>query len=157
MALTLGERAVVTVLAKHLYDYLPASGNTRTSFPLAAQQVGVAEGWPVGASKLPGIVALITWTLEHRRGQFCALLQEVVAQSIVWRGQRAPLTRQHIEELNRLLLSLKFKIPELHESTFLEALAIDPAAEEPPPAANVPEDLLATKFAELESELLTMS
>lgn len=64
MSLTLPERAAVANLAKHLYNFLPASGNTRTSFPLAAQKVDVGEAWPDGrVSKEPGIVAMLTWTL----------------------------------------------------------------------------------------------
>lgn len=157
MALTLGERAAIAVLAKHLYDYLPASGNANTSFPLAAQRTEVFEGWPEGRSKEPSIVALLTWTIEQRRGQFCALIQEVVAQSMTWRGQRAPLTHQDIGELNRLLLGLKFKIPELHDAAFLNSLATDPSAEKAPASPSAPEALPAMRFAELEAELMALS
>lgn len=158
MALTLGERAAIAALAKHLYQYLPASGNNNTSFPLAAQQVGVFEGWPEGRSKEPSIVALLTWTFDQRRGKFCGLIQEVVAQSMTWRGQRAPLTRQDIGELNRLLLSLQFKIPELHDAAFLNALAIDPAVEGARTTTSIPEMLLpVARYTELAAELMTLS
>lgn len=157
MALTLGERAAIAVLAKHLYDYLPASGNISTSFPLAAQQVGVFEGWPAGLSKLPGILALLSWTFEQRRGRFCALIQEVVAQSMTWRSQRAPLTRQDIGELNRLLLGLQFKIPELHDAAFQNALATDPAAETVPAAESASEVLPPARYTELAVELMALS
>lgn len=157
MALTLGERAAIAALAKHLYQYLPASGNNNTSFPLAARQTEVFEGWPEGRSKEPSIVALLAWTFERRRGQFCALIQEVVAQSMTWRGQRAPLTRQDIGELNRLLLGLQFKIPELHNAAFQNALAIDPAAEKVSKAATAPDVLPAARYTELAAELMALS
>lgn len=157
MALTLGERAAIAALAKHLYDYLPASGNNNTSFPLAAQRVNVVEGWPQGRSKEPSIVALLTWTIEQQRGRFCALIQEVVAQSMTWRGRAGPMTRQEVEELNRLLLGLKFKIPELHDAAFLGVLASAAPAEKAHAEVSVSEALPAARFAELEAELMALS
>lgn len=123
MPLSLSERNAVAALARHLYDFLPASGNRHTAFPLAAAKVGLAQGWPAGSvSKEPGIVALLTWTLEHHRGRFCDLMQEVVAQSMSWRGRGRPLSREDVKELNRLLVGVRFKIPELEDSTFLAGL-----------------------------------
>lgn len=157
MALTLGERAAVAVLAKHLYNYLPASGNINTSFPLAAQRTEVSKGWPEGRSKEPSIVALLTWTIEQQRGKFCALIREVVAQSMTWRGRAGALTRQEVEELNRLLLGLNFKIPELHDAAFLNSLATDPVAEKIPNVKSAPEALPLVRYAELEAELMALS
>ncbi|UJJ53394.1 MULTISPECIES: restriction endonuclease [Rhodanobacter] len=157
MALTLSERAAVAVLAKHLYSYLPASGNINTSFPLAAQRTEVFEGWPEGRSKEPSIVALLTWIIEQRRGQFCSFIQEVVAQSMTWRGRAGPMTRQEVEELNRLLLGLKFKISELHDAAFLSSLATDPVAGRTPAVPSAPEALAVARFAELEAELMALS
>lgn len=157
MSLNLVESAAVAALAKHLYNYLPASGNSRTSFPLAADRVGVLEGWPAGSSKLPGIVALLTWTLERRRGEFCALIREVVAQSMTWRGQRDPLTQGDVQELNRLLLGLKFKIPELHDAAFLSALKANPAPEPVPGTGHSPELLPQSRYVELEAELMALA
>lgn len=125
MALSMTESLGVSQIAKHLYDFLPASGNTMTSFPIAAKHSGVPEAWPDGkVSKLPGITHMLTWTLENRRDRFTALILSIVKQSINWRRAREnPLTRGELEELNRLLLSVRFKIPELHEEAFLQALA----------------------------------
>lgn len=43
MPLSFAERAAVAALAKHLYNFLPASGNNNTSFPLAAQLAGIGR------------------------------------------------------------------------------------------------------------------
>lgn len=136
MTLSLPERAAVANLAKHLYNFLPASGNNRTSFPLAAQKVGVGEAWPEGrVSKEPGIVAMLTWTLQNRRGQFCSLILEIVSQAMTYRKGEDSLKRAEVETLNRLLLGVSFKVPELHDSRFLESLGSVVAG----PSAPVPE------------------
>jgi hypothetical protein len=68
MSLSMMESLAVSSLAKHLYEFLPASGNTVTAFPIAAHQAGIAEAWPnFRVSKLPGITHMLTWTLENRR------------------------------------------------------------------------------------------
>ncbi|QNP42034.1 restriction endonuclease [Lysobacter terrestris] len=150
----LGERVAVAALAKLLYDFLPASGNNSTSFPIAAARAGVAEGWPHGKpSKEPGIVALLTWTLEYRRSNFCALIQEVVIQSITWRGRGGnPLTRDEVTELNRLLLGVNFKIPELNASSFLDSLPGGVVST--PQATQVPSE---AAYAQLMSELMALA
>jgi len=133
MSLTFSERAAVANLAKHLYSFLPASGNNRTSFPLAAQKVGVGEAWPEGrVSKEPGIVALLTWTLENRRSQFCPLMIEIVSQAMTYRKGDDFLKRSEVEILNRLLLGVSFKVPELHDPRFLESLGSVTAGPEAP-------------------------
>ncbi|WP_218086320.1 MULTISPECIES: hypothetical protein, partial [Stenotrophomonas] len=157
MALSLGERVAVAALAKLLYDFLPASGNGSTSFPLAAAKVGIPEAWPQGKpSKEPGIIALLVWTLENRRGKFCSLIQEVVLQSITWRGRSStPLTREEIVELNRLLLGVSFKIPELHSPAFLDSL---PTASPPAPAAAATPRLVEEAvYVDLQRHLIALS
>lgn len=125
MSLSFTEQAVVTELATLLYEFLPASGNNATSFPLAAAQAGLAQGWPAqpGVSKRPGITHLVTWTLERRRDRFCALIEAIVGQSMQWRGRKPnPLSRAEIEHLNRLLERLHLKIPALWDNAFLQSL-----------------------------------
>src|ERR1700730_15229242 len=113
----MSESVAVSSIAKHLYDFLPASGNSITSFPLAAAQAGVAEAWPdLKPSKLPGVTKMLKWTLERRRDRFTSLILTVVTQSITYRSNKPnPLSRSEVERLNQLLLLVKFKIPELHE------------------------------------------
>lgn len=124
MPLPLSERAAVAALAKHLYNFLPASGNNSTSFPLAAQRVGIGEAWPpYKPSKEPGIVHMLTWTLENRRGAFCPLMVEIVSQAMTYRKGDNALQKVEVEILNKLLLGVSFKIPEFHDPAFLGALA----------------------------------
>ncbi|MGN6094458.1 MAG: restriction endonuclease [Luteibacter jiangsuensis] len=123
MPLTFAERAAVAALAKHLYNFLPASGNNSTSFPLAAQRAGIGEAWPpYKPSKEPGIVHMLTWTLENRRGAFCPLMVEIVSQAMTYRKGGNALQRVEMDTLNQLLLGVSFKIPEFHDPVFLGAL-----------------------------------
>ncbi len=144
------EAGAVAALANLLYGFLPGSGNNATAFPLAAQKVGVAEFWP-GGSKLPAVTQLLTLTLERKRGQFCALIVEVVKQSMTWRGKREPLTRAEVDQLNMLLPSVGFKIPQLLDEGFLATLAGSPVAPAPaspaPSAAVTPEPAALTALA----------
>lgn len=148
MSLSLVEQATIAELTTLLYDFLPASGNNATSFPLAAKQAGIPQAWPsqAGISKGPGITGLITWVLEYRRDRCCALIEAIVSQSIRWRSRKpTPLTRAEVEALNRLLERLQFKIPALRDDAFLSTLAGDTtptskaqAHSQPTPAGVVP-------------------
>jgi hypothetical protein len=120
--LPLREAQSVEDLADLLYEFLPGSGNSKTSFPLAATEAGVGEMW-VGGSKRPAIVQLLGGTLEHRRHRFTALVLAIVRQSMTWRrGKGNPLTRAEVDRLNALLPGVSFKIPELLERGFLDSL-----------------------------------
>ena len=124
MPLTFAERAAVAALAKHLYTFLPASGNNSTSFPLAAQRAGIGEAWPPDKpSKGSGIVHMLTWSLENRRGAFCPLMTEIVSQAMTYRKGNNALQRVDIDKLSQLLLGVSFKIPEFHDPAFPGALA----------------------------------
>jgi hypothetical protein len=119
--LSLAELQTVENLADVLYNYLPGSGNSRTAFPLAAQQAGVGEFWETG-SKRPSIVALLTRTLTHKRNRITPLMIAIVQQAMTWRrGKGNPLTRAEIESVNAELLGLSVKIPELHDPKFLDS------------------------------------
>ena len=124
---------ILNDLAGHLYAFLPGSGNNNFSFPIAAAKVGVAEFW-VGGSKRPAILHLLEGTLNAQRHRFCPLILAVVKHSMPWRAGRGdPLTIDEIDQLNALLLRLQFKIPELHEPAFRDALAGKP---KPPPTTK---------------------
>jgi hypothetical protein len=129
--MSLVETQILNDLAGHLYNFLPGSGNSNFSFPIAAAKVGVAEFW-VGGSKRPAIRHLLEGTLNPQRHRFCPLILAVVKHSMPWRaGRGEPLTVGEIDDLNALLLRLQFKIPELHEPAFLEALAGKPKTRTP--------------------------
>jgi hypothetical protein len=138
MALTMKESSTVAALATLLYDFLPASGNNATAFPLAASKVGIGALWPEGCSKGPGIAQLLTATLEQQRSRFCPLILEIVKQSMTWRSKREPLSRAELDELNRLLPGVGFKIPDLLDPDFLASLPRAPVTPAPPPPAAPP-------------------
>jgi hypothetical protein len=157
MSLSMKESSAIAALASLLYDFLPGSGNNATAFPLAAQKVGVTDFWP-GGSKLPAVTQLLTLTLERRRSQFCPLILEVVKQSMTWRGKREPLTRAEIDQLNTLLPSVGFKIPDLLDPGFLATLAGSPIAAAPAnPAPSAPATPEPAALAALSSRLLDLA
>lgn len=157
MTLSMKESSAIAALAGLLYDFLPGSGNNSTAFPLAAQKVGVGEFWQAG-SKLPSLTQLLTLTLENRRGSFCPLVLEIVRQSMTWRGKRDPLTRAEIDQLNKLLPGVGFKIPELLEPEFLDTFQGSPISYPSPiapaPQTHVPDP---SKLAELSSRIRDMA
>lgn len=122
MAISLKESQYLDELAGILYEMLPGSGNPRLSFPTVAQSLGLSSYWP-GGSKRPAIVALLTATFERERHRFCLLIEGVVRQSVSWRaGKGIPLTVDEVMEINRVLLQLGYKIPDLHDADFLAGL-----------------------------------
>jgi len=152
----LKESNAITELASVLYDFLPGSGNNSTAFPIAAANVGVAEFWTPG-SKKPAIVTLLSQTLEHKRAKFCPLILAVVQQSLSWRrGKGNPLTRGEIEKLNKLLLGVSFRIPELHDPDFLHSLEAKPSSENESVAVGAPA-LNAKRLEALGHELVRVS
>ena len=130
--MNLGEEQCIEDLGDLLYDFLPGSGNSKTAFPIAAAMAQVEEFW-IGGSKRPAIVQLLSSTLSQRRHKFTPLILAIVRQSMTWRrGKGNPLTRQEIDTLNTLLPRLSFKIPDLHDKTFLDSLHVDAAQSEEP-------------------------
>ena len=122
MRISLQESQQIDELAGVLYGMLPGSGNPRLSFPTVAKTLGLADYW-TGGSKRPAIVTLLTATYERKRDRFCDLIEEIVRHSVSWRaGKGNPLTRDEIEDLNRILFRLGYKIPDLHDADFLASL-----------------------------------
>lgn len=120
--MNLMEEQSVEDLADLLYNFLPASGNSRTAFPLAAAKVQCEDLWVAG-SKRPAIVQLLSAALSQRRHKFGPLILAIVRQSMTWRrGRGEPLTRDEVARLNEILLRLSIKIPELNEQGFLDSL-----------------------------------
>lgn len=63
---------------------------------------------------------LLTATFERDRHRFCPLIKGVVRQSLSWRaGRGAPFTRDEIDNINRILIRLGYKIPSLQDPDFL--------------------------------------
>lgn len=150
---TFREAQTIEDLADLLYDFLPGSGNSRTAFPIAAAQAGVAEFWVAG-SKRPALVQLLSATLDHRRSDFTKLIVAIVRQAMTYRrGKGNPLTRAEIDRLNSLLPGVQFKIPELLDRDFLDSFA--PA--KPEPAAATSAVLSAERGQALAARLVEIS
>lgn len=125
MALSPIEAQAASELADHLYSFLPGEAHPfadqGTSFEGIAIRVSVGRYWP-GGSKLPALTQLMSGVLEHDRGRFCPLIIEIVRAGVRYRQGKASVTREEIEGLNEIVARVGFKIPELHDPMFLDAL-----------------------------------
>lgn len=152
--LSFGELQAIEDLADLLYDFLPGSGNSRTAFPLAAAQAGVAEFWIPG-SKRPALVQLLSGTLERRRSNFTKLITAIVRQAMTYRrGKGNPISRAEIDRLNEILPRVEFRIPELLEPAFLKSFG-DAEKASPPQSPSTP--LSEAKAQELSQLLMDIS
>jgi len=123
---SLRETQTAADISQLLYSFLPGKAHPyadqRISFAGIAHELGIGKFWP-GGSKLPAINALLENTLDFKRERFCPLLLEVVRRGTKYRGSKgAPITKEEIESLNRLVSELGFKIPELWDESFLASL-----------------------------------
>lgn len=155
MVLSLVESQAASELANHLYPFLPGKAHPyadqATSFEGVAKRLGLGGYWP-GGSKLPALTGLLSGVLEHDRGRFCQLVVEIVRAGVRYRQGKGPVTREEIERLNQLIAKVKFKIPELHDPVFLDAL---PRLE--PPAKEGPSGLDKTVLEELQKRLMAIT
>lgn len=130
--LSMVEAQTAAEMAKLLRDFLPGTFASVT-WPEVATRFCLESFWP-GGSKLPAITQLLRGTLENYRGRFCDFMIAVVQEGIAYRLKKNnPVKRDEIEQLNRLLLKIEFKIPELNHKAFLEGLASGDAPENPNP------------------------
>jgi hypothetical protein len=83
--------------------------------------LGLARYWP-GGSKQTAIRQLLEGALESGTGKFSPLIVRIVQRGITRRKRGDAVTRDDIETVNDLLLRVGFKIPELHDTAFLDAL-----------------------------------
>lgn len=153
MALLLSESQSVNEISRILYDYLPGKAhpfaNQDLSFEGVAHRLGLSQFWQ-GGSKLPAITLLLEKTLEARRSQFCSLILEIVRNGMVYRNNKGnPITRDEIHRLNELIAKVQFKIPELWDAKFLDALPSAKAEEKPKEETAVSQKSLDDLKAEL--------
>lgn len=114
------------------YDFLPGSGAPYT-WKNVANENGVGSFWRTDLSKRPAITSLLEQTLEKKRTQFCGVVLSAVRGGLRYRqAKKTPLTREEIEQVNSHLLKLSFKIPELHDPSFLAQLRSTTAAKPEP-------------------------
>ena len=130
--LSLTETQALAELADVFYSFLPGSGAVITWGTVAARH-GLERFW-IGGSKLPAITQLLEAVFEHERGSFCDLLLTSVKEGMKYRIKKgSPVTREEIGTITLLLKRLQFKIPELHDQSFLNSLpAKEPATDSRP-------------------------
>jgi len=156
MPLSLKESQAISKLADHLYSFLPGKAhpfaNQAVSFEDVASEQSLGRFWP-GGSKLPAINQLFSGTLQSERGRFCALIVEIVRRGMIYRQSKgSPITREEVELLNELIAEVGFKIPELHDLSFLNGLPRTPRPEAPS-QPSVPVEQLD----KLQKQLITLT
>ena len=117
MTLSLKETNSVAGMAQLLYSFLPGSGASQwkghTTFESVALMVGVGHLWQRG-SKESSIAKLLELTLDSRRDLFEPLVKGIVREGIKYRTKNGdPISREEIEKLNRIVLEIGFKFPDL--------------------------------------------
>ena len=134
--LSLSETQALAELANVFYSFLPGSGAVITWGTVAARH-GLERFW-IGGSKLPAITQLFEAVFEHERGSFCDLLLTSVKEGMKYRIKKgSPVSREEVGTINLLLQRLQFKIPELHDQSFLNSLpAKEPATDSRPSATS---------------------
>lgn len=115
-----------TEIANLIYDFLPANphpyADQSISFPGCANKIGLGGLWR-GGSKKPAVSQLLRDTLDRARDKFCPLVTEIVNTAILYRSNKNnPIKREEIEALNKLIVEVGFKIPELWDKNFLNSL-----------------------------------
>lgn len=116
-------------MAMLLNEFLPGSGSAawknHVSYQSIARDLRLERYWP-GGTKVRAIETLLGSTLEREPTSFEPLLKSVVKHSMSYRERRGdPLQRSEIDTLNGLLLEVGFKLPDLWDPRFLDALTVN--------------------------------
>ncbi len=124
--LTLNEIRAITELANALYTFIPGDANPysrpKIDFSTVAKDTGIGNLWP-GGSKLPAIQTLLESTLGTRREKFCPLMIRITKEGLKYRSKKGnPITQEEMTRLNKLIVGVGFKIPELVDPNFISRL-----------------------------------
>jgi hypothetical protein len=124
--LTLNEIRAITELAKVLYSFLPGKAHQlskpKVDFGTVAGDTGIGNLWP-GGSKLPAIQTLLESTLGTRREKFCPLMIRITKEGLKYRSKKGnPITQEEMTRLNKSIVGVGFKIPELVDPNFNSSL-----------------------------------
>src|SRR5579872_2022295 len=163
MPLSLADKQVINGLSDVFYNFLPASFNNNTSFPIAAQRADVSDCWELTGSKGPAVTQLLTKAFESRRSRFCPLIIQIVELGTAYRTRKGnPITRREIDRVNGLLRKLDIKIPELNDPRFLSALPTSSATAKetvdiPPSSTSGPPSPDPKITADLRAQLMSMA
>jgi len=125
MNLSLIEIQTISEMAGFLYPFLPGNphpyADRSISFAGIASDLGLEKFW-TGGSKQPAIAALLEGTLSQAKNKFCPLIIHIVTRGLKYKGRSNPITKEEIEQLNKFIDKLSFKIPELWDPNFLRSL-----------------------------------
>jgi hypothetical protein len=125
MTLSLSKTQAVSDLAEFIADFLPGKphpyADQSISFRGVATNLGLASYW-TDTSKTPAVTSLLEGALEHDPKRFCTVVLETVRRGIRYRQKKNPITRDDINILRGLLVSVGFKIKELEDPIFLQSL-----------------------------------
>lgn len=153
--MNLAESQAVNELAEILYDFLPATphpyANPALSYKGVAASIKLDKYW-TGGSKKPAISMLLSNVLKYERGLFCNLIIEIVRNSLVYRQNKAPLTREEITAMNLVIQKIGFKVPDLWDTNFLNSLPSNSAK-----TAQPEKTIASPNLAELSKELIQLS
>jgi hypothetical protein len=146
-------------MANLVADFLPASFNNTTSFPIAARNAGVTKYWNYEGGKKGSVARMFKLAYQDDPRRLLAVVKEIVDLGLGYRsrGDKEPINREEIERLNELLLKLGLRIKSFNEPDFLLRLprkSDKPKAQSPTAAPPVSKKPDAKACAELKAELL---
>jgi len=158
MNLSLIEIQTISKLADFLYPFLPGNphpyADQSISFAGIASDLGLERFW-TGRSKRPAIADLLEGTLSQAKNKFCPLIIQIVTRGLKYRGKSNPITKEEIEQLNKFINKLGFKIPELWDPNFLRNLpSIKPEEDK---VATTKKEILKNTLPLILNELLNLN
>lgn len=162
MALSLAKTQAVADLAEFLSDFLPGKphpyADQAISFRGVAGTLGLGAFWTDG-SKTPAVTTLLEATLAREPKQFCNLILAVVRRGIRYRQRKNPITRNEIDVLRGLVLSVGFRIKDLEDPAFLDSLPVREPGGPATPLRKRPtvDSAVLVRLKERLSELATFS
>lgn len=165
MPLSLAQSQTLTEIANLVVDFLPASFNNTTSFPIAARNAGVERYWHYEGGKRGSVARMFKGAYQEHPHKLLAVVKQIVDLGLVYRSRsdKEPITRREVQRLNELLLDLGLRVVSLSDPAFLSRLPSEkqtPKAEAVAasatfhPRTKVPE---AKVCAELKGQLLSMA
>jgi len=164
MTLSLVQSQAITDIANLVVDFLPASFNNTTSFPIAAKNAGAERHWSYEGGKRGSVARMLKASYEENPRKMLAIIKQIVELGLIYRTKKdkIPITRSEIITLNELIRRLGYEISSLNDPEFLKRLTekIEPA-NEPPKSNFVHESTSAkpdpSKCASLLQELIAMA
>lgn len=160
MPLKVGQGHIITEIANLLADFLPATFNNTTSFPIAARNAGVEHLWSYQGGKKGSVARMLKAAYEDNPRKMLRAIKQIVDLGLGYRsrGDKVPISRQEVELLNELLLRLKLRIESLNAEEFLCRLPGKAPEPKPQPKdGSSPKALDPNKCRVLREKLISLS